>query len=437
MRQLYSALFYLLLPLVFLRLLWRSRSDPDYRRRWGERLGFAPPSGVPPSGVPPSGEPPKGVIWLHAVSLGETLAARPLVQSLLADYPDLTVLVTTTTPTGSRQVRALFGGRVAHVYAPFDLPAALRPFLRRYRPRLLVLMETELWPNLLALCRDAGCPVLLANARLSQRSARAYARLGRFTRALLQNVDRAACQSRADARRLAVLGLPRTRVSVSGNIKFDLEIDAALRARIAARAAAWRTAERFVFVAGSTHPGEDELVLGAFRVLREALPHALLVLVPRHPARSQALVALCQAQGWTPRRLSLGQDPGPGDVVVLGDTTGELLALFGLADVAFVGGSLMPHGGHNLLEPAALGIPVLCGPHLQNFIAVRDLLKARGALRLVSDAATLGESLCELARDSALRGRMGEAGARAVAENRGAREHLLSEVRQLLRVSAR
>jgi 3-deoxy-D-manno-octulosonic-acid transferase len=430
MRQLYSALFYLLLPLVFLRLLWRSRSDPDYRRRWGERLGFAPPSGMPPSGVPP-----KGVIWLHAVSLGETLAARPLVESLLRDYPDIPVLVTTTTPTGSRQVRSLFGERVVHVYAPFDLLVALKPFLRRYRPRLLVLMETELWPNLLALCREAGCPVLLANARLSRRSARGYARLGRFTRALLENVDRAACQSRADARRFVALGLPRARIRVSGNIKFDLEIDAALRARIAARAAAWRTAERFVFVAGSTHPGEEERVLAAFQALRRASPDSLLVLVPRHPARSQALVALCQAQGLTPRRLSLGEDPEPGDAVVLGDTTGELLALFGIADVAFVGGSLVPHGGHNLLEPAALAVPVLSGPHLHNFTAVRDLLQARAALRLVSDAATLGESLCELARDPGLRARMGEAGARAVAENRGARERLLAEVKALLGTS--
>jgi 3-deoxy-D-manno-octulosonic-acid transferase len=326
---------------------------------------------------------------------------------------------------------------VAHVYLPFDLPAALRPFLRRYRPRLLVLMETELWPNLLSLCRDAGCPVLLANARLSRRSARAYARLGRFTRALLSDVDRAACQSRADARRLAVLGLPRARISISGNIKFDLDIDTDLRARIAARATAWQTATRFVLVAGSTHPGEEESVLSAFGALREAAPHALLVLVPRHPERSQALVTLCQAKGWTPRRLSLGQDPGPGDAVVLGDTTGELLALFGLADIAFVGGSLVPHGGHNLLEPAALGVPVLSGPHLHNFIAVRDLLQARAALRLVDDATDLGEALCELFADPALRRRMGEAGGRAVADNRGAREHLLSEVRQLLRPSAR
>lgn len=427
MRHLYSALFRLLLPFIFLRLLWRSRATPAYRRRWGERLGFAPSGDDSDArGVA------ERVIWLHAVSLGETLASRPLVEFLLAECPGIPVLVTTTTPTGSRQVRALFGDRVRHVYAPLDTPGAVGRFLARYQPRLLLLMETELWPNLLHACRQRDCPVLLANARLSERSRRGYARLGRSGAELLACVTHVACQSEDDAARFAALGVPDSRLSVCGNIKFDLAVDADLSARVRALVAEWDCADRFVVVAASTHAGEDEAVLAAFAALRRAVPGALLVLVPRHPERFEAALALCREAGWRTCRRSRGESPDARTDVLLGDTVGELRLLLGAADVAFVGGSLVPRGGHNLLEPAALGVPVLSGPSLYNFAAVRDLLLAGGALQLVTDGARLGDMLCDLARHPERRAAMGSAGVAAVAANRGARGRIEALVRRFL-----
>lgn len=427
MRHLYSAVFRLLLPLVFLRLLWRSRVTPAYRRRWRERLGLAP---ARDSGVPAS--LPDRVIWLHAVSLGETLAARPLVEFLLAEFPDITLVVTTTTPTGSDQVRRLFGGRVVHVYAPLDTPGAVGRFMKRYPPRLLLLVETELWPNLLHACRQRNCPVLLANARLSERSRRGYARLGRFGRDMLACVSHVACQSQDDADRFAMLGVPARRLSVCGNMKFDIEIPADFAVRARSLVAEWGCAGRFVVLAASTHAGEDEAVLAAFARLRRELPTALLVLVPRHPERFEAVYARCVAAGWRTGRRSLGESPQAELAVVLGDTVGELLLLLGTADAAFVGGSLVPRGGHNLLEPAALGVPVLSGPSLFNFVVVRDLLLAGGALRIVADVDELGLALCELARDADRRGVMGLAGREAVRANRGARARIEALVQRLL-----
>lgn len=427
MRHLYSTVFRLLLPLVFLRLLWRSRATPAYRRRWAERLGFAATGKGQPRG--PDAGP---VIWLHAVSLGETLAARPLVEFLLAEFPGTPVLVTTTTPTGSRQVRALFGKRVLHVYAPLDTPGAVGRFLARYQPLLLLLIETELWPNLLHGCHQTNCPVLLANARLSQRSYRGYSRLGRFGRELLSCVSHVACQSQDDATRFAALGVPADRLSVCGNIKFDLDVGGSLPDRIRALVGEWRCAGRFVVAAVSTHAGEDEAVLAAFATLRRQVPDALLLLVPRHPERFEVVHALCSAAGWQTCRRSLGESPGADTAVLLGDTVGELLLLLGTADVAFVGGSLVSRGGHNLLEPAVLGVPVVSGGSLFNFTVVRDLLQACGALALVADEAELGDVLCALAWDDDRRRAMGQAGIRAVEENRGARERIEAQVRRLL-----
>lgn len=427
MRYLYSAAFRLLLPLVFLRLLWRSRRSPAYRRRWGERLGFLPAGDGRMARAARD-----GVIWLHAVSLGETLAARPLVEFLLADYPEVPVLVTTTTPTGSRQVQLLFGDRVLHAYAPLDTPGAVNRFLAAYSPRLLLLIETELWPNLLHACRRRGCPIMLANARLSERSRRGYARLARFSRDMLACVSRVACQSRDDAARFAALGVPAGRLSVCGNIKFDIDIGGNLAARVRALVTEWGCAGRFVVVAASTHAGEDDAVLEAFAALRKEVPDALLVLVPRHPERFDSVYALCRAAGWQTCRRSRDQAPGPDTAVVLGDTLGEMLLLLGTASVAFVGGSLLPRGGHNLLEPAAMGVPVLSGPSLFNFAAVRDLLLAHGALQLVADGAELGAALRALSVDSDRRQAMGRAGADAVRANRGARERIEALVRGLL-----
>lgn len=421
MRQLYSLVFYLLMPFILLRMLWRSRRAPAYRRRLGERFGvFVPPA---------DGRP---VIWVHAVSVGETLAAAPLVEVLLERYPEHRLAVTTTTPTGSGRVRALFGDRVFHVYAPWDLPFAVRRFLAGLRPELLLVMETELWPNTLHYTARAGCRVLLANARLSARSAAGYARLGGLARQMLGHLDCVACQAREDGERFVALGLPRDRLEVTGSIKFDLELGPALRRDAAELREALGADWRPVVVAASTHPGEDEQVLAAFADLRRDLGDCLLVLVPRHPERFDAVFRLCRDAGWRVARRSTGDAPGPEADVLLGDTMGELLLMLGSASVAVIGGSLVEHGGHNALEAAAWGVPVVTGPHMFNFEEVSQLLVAAGAMERLAEPARLGACLSRLLADEPRRRAMGEAGKRVVAENRGARERLLALVARQL-----
>ena len=423
MRYLYSALFYILLPVLLLRMLLRSRRAPAYRQRLAERFGLfaADPA---PAGTP--------VIWVHAVSLGETLAAAPLIEALLQRWPDHRIVVTTTTPTGSERVRALFGERVFHVYAPWDLPGAVRRFLGRVRPRLLLLMETELWPNMLHYSSAMGCRILLANARLSARSARGYARFAGITRAMLRQLDTVACQSRADGERFLALGLPPSALHVTGSIKFDLELDASLRAAAAGLRRELDADSRTVLVAASTHPGEDEQILQAFARIRQETDHCLLVLVPRHPERFDEVHALCRGQGWNVVRRSNGVSPGPGSDVLLGDTMGELLLLLSVGQVAVIGGSLVPHGGHNVLEAAAWGVPVVTGPYMFNFEEISGLLVAAGAMVRLQDPADLTACLQALLADSPRRLEMGAAGRRVVADNRGARERLLALVAENL-----
>lgn len=406
-RLLYSLLLYLLLPAILVRLCWRALRAPAYARRWGERFGRAPPLSGP-------------MIWVHSVSVGETLAALPLIRRLQAGAPGVRLLVTTTTPTGSALVQAELGGGVAHCYAPYDFPHAVRRFLDRVRPALLIVMETELWPNLLHGCARRGIPVVLANARLSARSAAGYARVPALTRPMLATLSRVAAQTTEDGERLVALGLAPEKLQVTGNIKFDLALDAGLEARARRLRAEWRGGTRPIWLAASTHEGEDEPVLAAHRRLLAAQPSALLVLVPRHPERFDRVHALCRRQGLRTLRRSAGQPLAADTQVLLGDTMGELLAFCGAADLVFVGGSLVPVGGHNLIEPAAWGKPVLSGAHTFNFAAAAALLEAGGGLRVCADGAALTEAVVELSGQSERRAAMGEA-ARAVAEaNRGA-----------------
>jgi 3-deoxy-D-manno-octulosonic-acid transferase len=416
MRYLYSALFYLLLPVILMRMLLRSRRAPAYRRRLAERFGwFRAPQGLR--------EAP--VIWVHAVSVGESLAAAPLLESLLQDYPGYRVVVTTTTPTGSDRVRALFGDRVFHVYSPWDMPGAVQRFLARVQPQLLVIMETELWPNLLHYCRRCGCPVVLANARLSERSARGYARFSGLTGNMLQQLQVVASQSRADGDRFLALGLPPNALQVTGSIKFDIELDEPLRREAAALSASW---QRQVILGSSTHPGEDEILLQAFRELRHSQPEALLLLVPRHPERFEDVYRLCSDAGFTVLRRSTGEQLRAGHDVLLGDTMGELRLLSGTAAVAVIGGSFIEHGGQNVLEAAAWGVPVVSGPHMFNFTEITELLTAAGAMRKLEEPGQLAACLVELMADEPQRRRMGLAGAQVVADNRGA----LGRLRQII-----
>jgi len=417
MRLLYTGLLYLILPLALLRLYWRGRHDAGHRRRWRERLGFFPPL-------------PSGCLWVHAVSLGETRAALPLIRALLERYPDQPLLVTTTTLTGSRQVREALGERVLHVYAPYDLPGAVRRFLRQTRPRLAVIMETELWPNLLRQCAVAGIPTMIANARLSERSARGYARIRRLTASMLRDVTLIAAQAEADADRFRALGAPR--VEVTGNLKYDLSLPDDLPER------GWQLRrellgeERRVWIAASTHAGEDEPILAALALLRPRWPELLLLLVPRHPERFDGVAALCRQQGCKLVRRSEQRACAPDTAVFLGDTMGELLLFYAAADLAFVGGSLVDTGGHNVLEPALLGLPVLFGPHMFNFTeASQRLLEAEAAWQ-VTDAAALATAVDRLLADPELRRTVGQRGRAVVERHRGALAALLDGVETLL-----
>ena len=418
MRFVYTGLLYLLLPLALLRLYWRGRRDPGHRQRWRERLGF----------IPPRSE--SGYLWVHAVSVGEARAALPLIRALLARYPDQPVLVTTTTLTGSRQVQEALGDRVQHVYAPYDLPGAVARFLRKARPRIAIIMETELWPNLLRQCAVAKIPVLVANARLSERSARGYARIRGFTRSMLRNVTLIAAQAEADAERFRVLGAPR--VEVVGNLKYDLKLPDELleQGRILRRE---RLSEnRPVWIAASTHAGEDEPILEAFAQLRTHWPDLLLLLVPRHPERFDSVAALCQQRGFNIVRRSDQQSCRPATAVFLGDSMGELLLFYATADLAFVGGSLVSTGGHNVLEPALLGLPVLFGPHMFNFTEAEERLLEAEAARQVADAAELAVAVDQWLADPEQRRNAGQRGWAVVERHRGALMALMARIEALL-----
>lgn len=415
-RTLYTLLFHLGLPLVALRLWWRARKAPAYAQRVSERFSF---------GLPPM---QRGGIWVHAVSVGESIAAAPMIRALLTRYPQLPITVTCMTPTGSERIKALFADepRIQHCYLPYDLPWAAGRFLDHVGPRLGVIMETELWPNLIHQCARRGIPVVLANGRLSERSARGYGRFAKLTRPMLAEMSGFAVQTEAEAQRFLDLGARRDCVEVTGSIKFDLSIDPQLLERAAELREQWHTRERPTWIAASTHAGEDEVVLAAHRQLLLSHPDALLILVPRHPERFNSVYDLCQQQGFETIRRSTAQAVTSTTSVLLGDTMGELLFLYALADCAFVGGSLVPNGGHNLLEPAALAKPVLSGPHLFNFLEIAALLRQAGALEEVSDVAGLAVAVQRLFDQPQLARIMADAGLTVMHANQGALQRLLA-----------
>jgi len=412
MRVFYTSIFYLLLPFVLLRLLWRSVAAPAYAKRWAERFGFFP-------AITSS----KKVVWLHTVSVGEFLAALPLIRRLQAD-DGLQLLITTTTPTGSERVRATLGDSVFHVYAPYDLPDVLARFLSRVKPSLYLVMETELWPNTLAACARRNIPALLVNGRLSEKSARGYARFGALTKPMLQDLTRAAIQNSTDAARFVALGLSGDKAIVTGNIKFDLSLSDDLRAQAAAlKNRLSNNGQRVVLIAASTHQGEDEVILDAFAQVRasssDLARSAVLVLVPRHPERFERVGQLCVNRGFSvARRSEHGWDST--NNILLGNTMGELMLMFGASDIAFVGGSLVPNGGHNFIEPAAWGLPLISGEHLFNFAEVARLLTDAGALIKVNSAQALAEKFVSLIANESVRVETGAAGLRVALDNRGA-----------------
>lgn len=421
-RTLYTVLFHLGLPLVALRLWLRARKAPAYRQRIGERFAF---------GLPPM---QRGGIWVHAVSVGESIAAAPMIRLLLARYPRLPITVTCMTPTGSERIKALFASepRIQHCYLPYDLPWAASRFLEHVRPCLGVIMETELWPNHIHQCARRGIPVALANARLSERSTRGYARFARLTRPMLGEMSLLAVQTEVEAQRFRDLGARPECVTVTGSIKFDLSIDPQLLTAAAQLREQWQASLRPVWIAASTHAGEDEMILAAHRQLLLQRPDALLILVPRHPERFDAVHELCVQQKFATLRRSTAAPVQADTSVLLGDTMGELLFLYALADIAFVGGSLVPNGGHNLLEPAALAKPLLSGPHLFNFLEIAAMLRSTGALCEVTDATRLAANVQRLFEQPQQAREMADAGLAVMKANQGALQRLLDGLGQLV-----
>ena len=420
MIYLYSVLLYLIVPFAVLHLVWRGFKNRDYWERWRERFGYVTPL--------PFAE---RTIWIHAVSVGEVQAAAPLVRALRDRYPRAGILVTTTTPTGCERVAQAFGGAVEHRYIPYDLPDCIHRFLDRIRPSIVVIFETELWPNILRMCRKRSIPVLLANLRLSERSAAGYRWAGKIMRDMLSDVSAVAAQSRGDADRLIALGAPPERIRITGSVKFDVKLRASLQEEGQVLRRHWGV-DRGVWIAASTHEGEDEQVLDAFARVLGSNPECLLVLVPRHPERFSRVAALARKRGYSTALRSEMPDTCATVDVFIGDTMGELPVFYAGADVAFVGGSLVPVGGHNMLEPAALGVPIVVGPHVFNFTDIARRLRNDEALRQIRDAKELGEVVVEFLQDANLRHNMGERAKAFVEGNRGALDQVMELVEGLI-----
>jgi 3-deoxy-D-manno-octulosonic-acid transferase len=360
--------------------------------------------------------------------VGEVNAVAPLVDSLLDALPGQRLLITTITPTGSARVRALWGERVEHVYLPYDLSGAVRRFLAHFAPKIALVVETELWPNLLFCCRDAGIPAYLVNARLSERSLRGYRVLRPLLSRALRTLRRIAAQSADDARRFAALGASAASLVVTGNLKYDIAIDVQKIAR-AATGFRDRIGARPVWIAASTHPEEEVLVVAMHKRLRERWPDLLMLWAPRHPERFRGAAQQAVDAGWRVATRKLTHWPDVDDAVFVLDTLGELQQFYACADVAFVGGSLEAIGGHNLLEPAAVGTPVVSGPHLHNFADIARLMQAAGALRIGADAEAVATDLAQLLDDASARATMRDAGLALVRDGRGALQRTLDVIR--------
>lgn len=400
----YSQLIRLLLPFILVRLWWHGRKAPELRRNWYQRLGIVPRA---------EGK----VVWVHAVSVGETIAAGPMVRRLLARDPDITILMTAMTDTGLAQAKKMFGDQVQYAYAPYDTPGSIRRFLKRARPRILVIMETEIWPNMIRQCRALNVPIFLINARLSERSARGYERIRSLALPVMRSISWVAAQAEKDAERFCRIGVTPSKVAVTGSVKFDVDIPESVRqASLALRE---ELADRIVWIAGSTHEGEDVQLLEAHRKVLATHPKTLLIIVPRHPERFESVADQIEKAGFKAARRSQVAQPGSAQVY-LGDTMGELMMLYGASDMAFVGGSLIERGGHNPLEPAAWGIPVFSGPHVFNFETIYDRLLDDSGVKLVANAEELATHIVALIDDAEERKAIGDRALAVVEKNRGA-----------------
>jgi 3-deoxy-D-manno-octulosonic-acid transferase len=414
-RRGYAILVWALLPLALIRLLWRGRHQPGYLRHWGERLGRY------------AMQPERPILWLHAVSVGETRAAASLIQLLRKQHPEYQLLLTHMTPTGRETAPELIGPDVLRCYLPYDIPFAIHRFLMHFKPRVGVLLETELWPNLIHLCAEASVPVLLVNARLSEKSAAGYRRARPLTETMLSRLSLIAAQTENDAQRFITLGAPR--VVVAGNLKFDTPL-APATATVLATLRTLVGNGRPMWLAASTRPGEERLLLELLPRLN--CPGALLILVPRHPQRFDEVAALLTSLAIPFVRRSENR-PVPGDVaVLLGDSMGELQACYQVVDVALIGGSLLPYGGQNLIEATAVGCPVVVGPYTYNFQDATEWAIAAGAAIRVQHAPELLDVLPALLQDAPRRQQMAAAGQRFTLQHQGAAHKILSLIEPFL-----
>jgi len=408
----YSLLIRLVLPFILLRLWWNGRQAPELRRNWYQRLGFPPRMDGP-------------VVWVHAVSVGETIAAGPMVRRLLARNPGIIILMTAMTDTGLAQARKMFGDQVQYAYAPYDTPGSIRRFLDRAHPRILVIMETEIWPNMICQCRGRNVPVFLINARLSERSARGYERIRSLASPVMRSISWVAAQAEKDAERFRRIGVAPEKIAVTGSVKFDVDIPDSVR--VASAAIKSDFAARPVWIAGSTHEGEHEHLLAAHKQILEVHAQALLVVVPRHPDRFEPMADRIAKSGFSLARRSNHDDPGQAQVY-LGDTMGELMMLYGAGDMAFVGGSLIERGGHNPLEPAAWGIPVFSGPHVFNFETIYQRLLDDAGVEVITNADELATRIIHLFSDTAECKAIGQRALAVVNRNKGALDKVVDGI---------
>ncbi len=421
MRFIYTFLLCLLIPVIVLRLLWKSRISPAYRQRIAERFAFIP---SPETTIK---------VWLHSVSVGETIAAKPLIEKLLERYGEKAILVTTTTPTGSDTVLRLFGDRVLHHYFPYDIPVLVNRYLQTIKPEIVVCMETEIWPNLWHSCHQRNIPVVLANARLSTRSKQSYLKVKGFINAVLKDASLIACRNNQDEANFKALFSKQEdavkRIEVLGDIKSDIELSDADRQQGADFKHQWGE-QRLVLVAASTHEGEDSLVLDMYKNLKKTISDLLLVIVPRHPERFSDVADLVQARGYTLQRRSDGTSFDENAEVVLGDSMGEMMSWFATADVVFMGGSLVPTGGHNPLEPLACSVAVISGPHIFNFTTTFERLQVDNAAMVADDVHELTSMALMLLTDKNRRRIAGDAGLAMIKGNQGATQRLVDAISQ-------
>lgn len=417
-RSFYTLMLMLLLPYIFLRLWWRGRKQSAYRDRWLERLSIF---------VKPEMLNQASTIWVHAVSVGESIAAVPMVKALLKQYPDKKIVMTTTTPTGSARVKDIFknelGVTLFHVYMPYDLPFLIRSFLNKLKPNLLVVMETEIWPNLYWMCHKNNIPIVIANARLSPLSYKGYYRFKNLLEPIMSNIWVGA-QSKEDFERYVSLKVPVNQLMVTGNLKFDFNLPFDWEARRDTLHGKLGK-NRPIWIAASTHPKEEAMVLDAFKQVQKQFPDLLLILVPRHPERFDEVASLCLEQGFKIARRSQQDWVYPNMDIFLGDTMGELMTFYSVANIAFVGGSLVGVGGHNLLEPAAFGVPALTGPHLHNFVEISRLLINANHTTVINDSNELAEGVIQYLQNPTLCYRNGLSGKEVIENNRGALAKLM------------